>query len=540
MTKALVASNPFEKDVDGIGKTYDQTPYQSMPFPQSAPEQLQTIAHIFGLDAPDVGTARVLELGCSAGGNLIPIAVRHPGVQALGVDLSGVQIAYGQQVLRDGGIGNVELRQGSIEDIDESWGTFDYIICHGVYSWVPPQVRSAILRVCSQRLSDNGVAYISYNTYPGWKTREILRDAMRLRGQTRTAPEEQLSYGLGMLDFMQQHATAGSTLKVALDENMPGIRNAPPSYLLHEFLEQHNAPCYFKDFLAAAADYDLAYLAEANLAGMFIGNYAEKIAQPMLRECNTQVDLEQHLDFVTNRQFRQTLLVKAAQAEKVQYALQRERLQNLHYAGFFEKSPQSAGKKGEAVRQTTSWNGVKVQFSGDIPIALAKQLHSSYPATRTMPDLAAAIVAQTKLPVGAVTEKVAETLERLLISGWVRARCQPVLLPKAVKAHPKRVPGVHVWKVQDTLGQAQAQTAACTLWHEPVTLDSLQQQVWQHADGVRDMAALTQIVAEAAQAGNVGFSVQGELVKDAKQQQQLADQYTPLGVQNMCGFGVLA
>ncbi|MBP8747530.1 MAG: class I SAM-dependent methyltransferase, partial [Brachymonas sp.] len=161
------------KQTESIRKTYDQTPYQSRPFPQSAPERLQAIAHIFGVDAPAASTARVLELGCSAGGNLIAVAVRHPKLRAMGVDVSGVQIAYGQQVLQSSGISNAELRQASIEEIDESWGTFDYIICHGVYSWVPEHVCNAILRVCQQRLSSNGVAYISYNTYPGWKSREI-------------------------------------------------------------------------------------------------------------------------------------------------------------------------------------------------------------------------------------------------------------------------------------------------------------------------------------------------------------------------------
>ena len=91
------------KQTESIRKTYDQTPYQSRPFPQSAPERLQAIAHIFGVDAPAASTARVLELGCSAGGNLIAVAVRHPKLRAMGVDVSGVQIAYGQQVLQSSG-----------------------------------------------------------------------------------------------------------------------------------------------------------------------------------------------------------------------------------------------------------------------------------------------------------------------------------------------------------------------------------------------------------------------------------------------------
>ena len=530
------------KQTESIRKTYDQTPYQSRPFPQSAPERLQAIAHIFGVDAPAASTARVLELGCSAGGNLIAVAVRHPKLRAMGVDVSGVQIAYGQQVLQSSGISNAELRQASIEEIDESWGIFDYIICHGVYSWVPEHVRNAILRVCQQRLSSNGVAYISYNTYPGWKSREILRDAMLLRRPEDDTPENQLAYARGMLDFLQQHTPQDSMLKAALDENMAYIRTAPPSYLLHEFLEQHNAPCYFKDFLASAAEHGLSYLAEADLTCMFANNYPSEMAQPLLRECKTQVQFEQYLDFVGNRSFRQTLLIKAEQASQVQYTLQRARLQAMHFAGWFEPIAQAG--KSKASRKTEMHaqgiNGGTVQLTGAVAVALAKILHKTYPATRTMPDLAFAIVAQTDLPVATVTEEVAKTLTQLLISGQVWARCQPVLLPKADKQRPKRVPGVHVWKLQNTLGQAEPAIMACSLWHEAVVLDSLEQQLWQHADGTRDIAALTQIVADAARAGSVGFTEQNQLVTDAQQQQELAAQHTPQAVARMRRCGLLA
>ena len=115
-----------------------------------------------------------------------------------------------------------------------------------------------------------------------------------------------------------------------------------------------------------------------------------------------------------------------------------------------------------------------------------------------------------------------------------------MLLPKADKQRPKRVPGVHVWKLQNTLGQAEPAIMACSLWHEAVVLDSLEQQLWQHADGTRDIAALTQIVADAARAGSVGFTEQNQLVTDAQQQQELAAQHTPQAVARMRRCGLLA
>jgi cyclopropane fatty-acyl-phospholipid synthase-like methyltransferase len=139
-----------------LTRYYDSVPYDSHPFPQTAVEHLEALAYMFGLDAPRPEHARVLELGCASGGNLIPFASRHSEATALGIDLSTVQISQGVDAIRLSGLANVTLRAFDIAAIDASFGQFDYIVCHGVYSWVPPEVQDAILRVCSENLAPNG------------------------------------------------------------------------------------------------------------------------------------------------------------------------------------------------------------------------------------------------------------------------------------------------------------------------------------------------------------------------------------------------
>jgi len=72
------ATDDFDDAIDQLRADYDMTPYTSISFPQSAPGQLAAIAHLFGLETPEVSSARVLEIGCAAGGNLIPFAAAHP------------------------------------------------------------------------------------------------------------------------------------------------------------------------------------------------------------------------------------------------------------------------------------------------------------------------------------------------------------------------------------------------------------------------------------------------------------------------------
>ncbi|KND57364.1 Methyltransferase [Candidatus Paraburkholderia schumanniana] len=196
----------MKESTQQIRESYDEFPYHSFAYMSSAPENLAAVAHLFGLDAPDVRSARVLELGCASGGNVIPFAVRNPKARVVGVDLSEVQIEEGRRRIAALKLKNVELRALDLTSITKAFGEFDYIVCHGLYSWVPDDAREAILLICRENLADEGVAYVSYKTYPGWKAHEIVRDAMLLRAGRADGIEERLALGRGMIDFLRTHA----------------------------------------------------------------------------------------------------------------------------------------------------------------------------------------------------------------------------------------------------------------------------------------------------------------------------------------------
>ena len=80
--------------------SYDAMPYESNPFPQTSPTHLRTLAALFGLDAPKLENARVLELGCSSGGNIESFAYMYPDSDCVGIDLSKVQIDIGNEFLK--------------------------------------------------------------------------------------------------------------------------------------------------------------------------------------------------------------------------------------------------------------------------------------------------------------------------------------------------------------------------------------------------------------------------------------------------------
>src|SRR5262245_47574369 len=153
---------------ESIGRYYDEVPYEGHAFPLTHPDRLATIATLFGMRPPPPHKARVLELGCGTGDNLIPMAVSMPHASFVGCDLSAVHVARARATADRLGLDNVVIEQRDILELDRGGGEFDYLICHGVFSWVPPRVQDRILALAHELLSPQGVALVSYNTYPGW------------------------------------------------------------------------------------------------------------------------------------------------------------------------------------------------------------------------------------------------------------------------------------------------------------------------------------------------------------------------------------
>ena len=319
--------------------SYDEFPYQSKPFQASHPALLQGIAAMFGIQTKSMNKARILELGCASGGNLIPLAYHYPDIELVGIDLSQVQIKQGQELIQELGLSErVSLHHMSITDIPESFGTFDYIICHGVYSWVPDFVQEGILNAFSKHLSDEGVAYISYNIYPGWKTLEIARDSMLFHTRNIKNPVEQLQHARTMINFMQLHAKDGSIYKQIMSNAQSLIQNSPDYYIAHEFLELHNTPCYFLEIVERAQKLNLSYLSDCSLSSVFPENWGDEVRNELLKASgNNQVVLEQYIDYMTNRQFRQSLFIKTNAENRINRTVSIDKIKTLNFSMHIEK-----------------------------------------------------------------------------------------------------------------------------------------------------------------------------------------------------------
>ncbi len=309
---------------------YDQFAYKGGVFSQTHPQRLQAVAKLFGLDAPALETCSVLELGCGDGANLIPMAAHLPQARFVGVDLAATPIAKGAERIARLGLNNIRLLQADVSTDCDTLGKFDYILAHGLYSWVPPLVRDAILKLVQHALTDQGVAYISYNALPGCRLRHLVREMLQFRFGARafeieTIPEARAflaAYGGLSLDA-NDHTRNEDMPKTPYLDTLKGeiqFSLALPDYVMfHDDLSEFATPFYLHEFAQAAQAHGLQYLGEPGIETMFpkAGSESFKIAASAWTPLDTDdwVAQQQYLDFALGRRFKQSLLCKNLQRE---------------------------------------------------------------------------------------------------------------------------------------------------------------------------------------------------------------------------------
>lgn len=267
------------------------------------------MGRLFGLDPVAPSAARVLELGCADGANLLPMADVLPQATFLGIDASKVQIANGQKAIAAAGLKNVELRQQNILDFPAGEGKFDYIIVHGIFSWVPEPVREKIMQICSTHLAERGVAYISYNALPGWNMRRSLRDMMLFHTHQIADPVTKVTQSRALLNFLAENVpTENNAYGMLLKSESEFMNKQPDNYLRHDILEEDNTPFYLHEFVARAGKHGLQYIGEPGLSQMLATNFPDKVRDTLSRIGSGVIAQEQYMDFLRNRFFRQTLL----------------------------------------------------------------------------------------------------------------------------------------------------------------------------------------------------------------------------------------
>ena len=474
-----------------FASSYDQIPYPARPFAETHPDRLAAIGMLFGMQVPPIDHCRVLELGCARGGNLIPMAEQLPGSQFIGIDLSPVQIAEARGLAEDAGLKNAQFHCMDILDFGAAFGEFDYIICHGVFSWVSRQVQDKILEICASRLMPQGVAYVSYNTYPAWHTRGMIRDMMCYHVSHVTDSQARIREARSLLEFLVQSTPEDSPYVALLRSEAQALRSKEDGYLFHDELEEINVPIYFAQFAARAEAKGLQYLAEADLSSMWRRNLPAGTDEWLERTTTNLIQREQYIDFVRNRAFRKTLLCH--REVRVDRELRPDSLGRFYVAAplapsdrsidLCDSSPmklQHLPSKQDLVAKTPLWKGML--------LALAEAWPGNVPFSQL------ASTARMRAGLDQVTDMdhlhrekclVGKSILEMHLSGLVELQAAPSCCCTQLSERP----------VARRLARLQAVSGNCVtnLRHQLVMVGDLARHLLPHLDGSMDRAGLQNI-----------------------------------------------
>lgn len=505
---ATLINQPSVKNMD----SYDEIPYESTPLHETHPEFLATLARLFGIEAAPPANCRVLEIGCAGGGNLIPMAWHYPDSHFIGIELSARQAADGAQLVARLGLDNIEIRQGDLLAFPADTGKFDYIIAHGLYSWVPRTVREKLLQVCREHLAENGIAYISYNTLPGWRWRAVVRDMLLYHTRNATTPAHKLQQAQEFL--AQLESTLPETDRVSaeyLSEELHRIAGRHPSYLFHEYLEATNHPFLFSDFITDCRRHDLDYIADAELATMFPDSMGER-SGALLEQSEEMVEVWQYMDFLSGRTFRQSLLCRGAR--NLDYDIDLDTFTGQAF--FADVLPL---KKPDLRRQRnirfSSADGKAAEVSHPLAQAALLVLSEHYPDTVSFDDLC--VAAQQRVSqagnnsAAGELDALRDELFWLFSKQIVQCRITPMRYLKTVTERPR---ASRLALEQNASGLDQIAVAH----HGSLQLDPFSSTLLSHLTGTHTLAELVELMTTAMQQEQTLASLLSEpLLRDPQQ-----------------------
>lgn len=490
------------------GAEYDALPYDNFPFRPTHPDVLGTIAGLMGLHPAPFERCRVLELGCGMGGNLLNMAVTAPQSRFVGVDLSARQIEAARADAFAIGARNVTYAVADIRSLGPKLGQFDYIICHGVWSWVPPAVRQHVFALLRDLLAPQGIGFVSYNVLPGWHFRGAIRSLVNRAVPANAPPAERAARARSFLLELGEHTpTQQSAASALLKTEINAIAQLSDSYLFHEHLAEHNEPVWFTDFVAQAQSHGLQYVGDAEFATMLPDRLGpDAAAAARAHGQGEMVRLEAWLDMVTLRFFRRSLLCRADNA--ISRNLTPARVAGHWINSTLTPNGDSVDLKAGVDQSFTTPSGFVISTGEPLLKAALVVLDEERPRGLPLEELAERAAAYLKRPVTpADVDRLGANALELFAQGAAEI-CREA--PRFVLEPGRRPRTTALARHQ----AAQGREGIYSLRHQSIALDALDTLILAQLDGTKDRKALAALVGEAQARGEFEVSYEGEPVRD--------------------------
>ncbi len=272
---------------------------------ETAPSWLNYAAALNGGGVRDLTRPfRCLELGCGRGYSALLHAAAHPAGAFVALDRDARAIAQAQDWAARNAVTNVQFVCASFADAAlRTLPHFDFIVLHGVYSWVDSATRAALRALLRGRLAPGGLGYVSYNCLPGWAAELPLRRLLNEFGAAgEAAAAARQVQKLRGLSYFRAHPAAERAVKSWAAQ--------PEAYLAQEYFGEACEALWSVDVMDEMAEAGLAWVASATLRDAHTALLADDATARAVAGLATPRLRTLAMDFAVNRAFRRDIFAR--------------------------------------------------------------------------------------------------------------------------------------------------------------------------------------------------------------------------------------
>ena len=276
-----------------------------------APNWINYTALLNGVRSPS-GECRILELGCGHGFGLILLAAIHPEHEFLGVDFAPEHVAHGRWLAAEAGLDNVRFEEADFMDLAQSWpnswGAFDYVLGHGLLSWLNKSVRAALIKAIDSAAKPGSIVYLSYNTMPGSLSGQAVQHLFRLWQKAEATPSLQaIKKGTEQFEEMIKSGVAMVKALPALESRIESIKKADKNYLVHEYLHDNWNPFWFDEIYDELGPAKLSFIGSASVGDHYVDTFLKMNFNGVLSKHTDSIVYQVMVDVIVNQSFRRDL-----------------------------------------------------------------------------------------------------------------------------------------------------------------------------------------------------------------------------------------
>ncbi|MCB0319946.1 MAG: methyltransferase domain-containing protein [Bdellovibrionales bacterium] len=495
--------------------SYDQVQFSSRPTPERTPSRFWVVGALRGMRPVLPSRAKFLEIGCSTGRHLLFLAELYPEAHFLGVDSSGEQIAQAVSLQRTLGLKNVEFLCSDIQNFAVQEFAYDYILCHGLYSWCSKPLQNRVFEILQHGLTETGIAYVSHNSLPGWGARQSVRDILALFDDPKLPATERVHRARQVIQgaedlLVDAYRPHGMLLREELERNL----QRSESFFIHELLAQNVSGSSLQDMSHHAAQYGMRYLGDANPQRMSqFDKRRDDLPEDFKRD--TSDKRAQLLDILFPSSFRGSLWVR--QSHELAEELQSELIPQTYISSplMLETELHHDGEL-DSFRMTPFYgpgdNVVEVRAPALKHVLL--ELSHSWPTPVAFSDILRRVAKSVTFAEGE-EERLREEISALFIQGVLDIYSEAIPIAKDVSEYPE---------VMKFAQYSHADGWVTTLRNEIFQLDSLDEKLLPLLDGKRSFDELLVSIKEGIKNGELSMQVEGKPVSERGMAETLQDE----------------